>query len=123
MMNRLNIGIMTIALLISATSVDAAPRPTPTPHVVAPRGSRCDSVGRIYLHPGQPCSSQIMFDFRGKSVIWMAAPKRETAILTEAPRHKQRVHVSGVWRHGAEPGCSFVEVTQVVPEKKFLGIF
>jgi hypothetical protein len=122
-MMRLHKGTMAIVLLFSATSLFAAPRPSPTPHAVAPKGSHFDSIGRIYLHAGQPCSSQIMFDFRGKTVIWMAAPKHETSILTEAARHKLRVHVSGVWRHGASAGCSFVEVTHAVSEKKFLGIF
>jgi len=64
-----------------------------------------------------------MFDFHGRGVIWLAAPKRETALLTEAARHKQKVHVSGVWRRGASAGCAFVEVTRAAVEKRILGIF
>ncbi len=115
--------IAAVALAGSNLSLSAAARPTPTPHAVAPKGAHFDAVGRISMHAGQPCTSQIMFDFRGKTVIWLAAPKRESAILTEAARHKQRVQVTGIWRHGATPACAFVEVTHAVPEKKFLGIF
>ena len=66
-----------------------------------------------------------MFDFHGRRSIpiWLAAPKRETAILTEAARRRQKVRVRGVWRRGAHASCAFVEVTRVVVEKKILGLF
>ncbi len=66
-----------------------------------------------------------MFDFhaRGGTIIWLAAPKRETAILSEAVRRREKVRLNGVWRRGAQAGCSFVEVTQAAREKKILGIF
>ncbi len=64
-----------------------------------------------------------MFDFRDRSMVWLAAPKHETSILTEAVRHHERVRITGVWRHGSHSGCVFVEVTSAVPEKKILGIF
>ena len=115
--------VAAVALAGMNVSLGAASRPTPTPHAVAPKGSHFDAIGRITMHAGQPCTSQIMFDFRGKTVIWLAAPKRESAILTDAARHKQRVHVTGIWRQGATSACAFVEVTHAAPEKKFLGIF
>jgi hypothetical protein len=105
---------------MGAERLQAAPAP---PSLVPAKGSHFESVGRIRLHAGQPCTPQIMFDFRGKSVLWLAAPKRETAVLTDAARHNRKVRVSGVWRRGAHPGCAFVEVTRVVVEQRFLGIF
>ncbi len=109
-------------LLISMFGASGASRPSPAP--VAPaKGTRFDSVGHVSLHAGQPCTSQIMFDFHGRTLIWLAAPKHETAILTEAVQHHQRVRVAGLWRRGSQPGCAFVEVTSAVPEKKILGIF
>src|SRR5205814_9429201 len=75
-------------------------------------GLRFDQVGRVTLYSGEPCTSQIMFDFDGAgSTIWLAAPRRETDILTEAANQRRRVHVSGKWRRGGEPNCRYVEVT------------
>jgi hypothetical protein len=78
-------------------------------------GSRFDGVGRVTLHAGQPCTSQIMFDFRigSSKSVWLAAPMRETKVLTEAASRHRRVHVSGIWRHGKQAGCSYVDVTKV----------
>jgi hypothetical protein len=78
-------------------------------------GSRFDGVGRVILHVSQPCTSQIMFDFRTTSskTVWLAAPIGETRILTEAANRKRRVRISGKWRQGREKGCSYVDVTQV----------
>jgi len=74
-------------------------------------GSRFDQVGRVTLYSGEPCTSQIMFDFDGAgSTIWLAAPRRETDILTDAANQKRRVHVSGKRRRGGQPDCSYVEV-------------
>jgi hypothetical protein len=109
------------AILFGGTAVQAAPPPPSL--AIPPKGSRFEAAGRVLLHAGQPCTSQIMFDFRGKKVVWLAAPKRETAVLTEAAKHKRKVHVAGIWKRGAHAGCAFVEVTRVVVEQKFLGIF
>ena len=77
-----------------------------------PVGVRFDQIGLVTLYAGEPCTSQIMFDFRGsRSTIWLAAPKQETKILTEAARNRRRVHISGKWRRGAQSNCSYVEVT------------
>src|SRR5213593_4367589 len=69
-------------------------------------GSRFDQVGRVRLYAGEPCMSQIMFDFRGPgSTIWLAAPRTETGILTDAARKERRVHILGKWRRGGQSNC------------------
>jgi hypothetical protein len=77
-----------------------------------PTGLRFDQVGSVTLFPGEPCTPQIMFNFRSAgSTVWLAAPKHETKKLTEAARNNRRVHVSGKWRRGGQSNCSYVEVT------------
>jgi hypothetical protein len=85
----------------------------PAPQTRAmPTGLKFDQVGRVSLYMGEPCTSQIMFDFHGAgSTVWLAAPRNETDTLTEAANRNRRVHVSGRWRHGAQRNCSYVEVT------------
>jgi hypothetical protein len=85
----------------------------PAPHARAmPTGLRFDQVGRVNLFAGEPCTSQIMFDFHSAgSTVWLAAPKNETKILTNAAKKNRRVHISGKWRRGGQPNCSYVEVT------------
>src|SRR5215471_11290201 len=64
------------------------------------------------LFPGEPCTPQIMFNFRSAgSTVWLGAPKHETRILTEAAKNNRRVHISGKWHRGAQSNCSYVEVT------------
>jgi len=75
-------------------------------------GTRFDQVGRVRLYAGEPCTSQIMFDFHGTgSTVWLAAPRSETDILTDAARKDRRVHILGKWRRGGQSNCSYVEVT------------
>jgi hypothetical protein len=77
-----------------------------------PTGVRFDQVGSVTLFPGEPCTSQIMFNFRSAgSTVWLGAPKHETKILTEAAKNNRRVHISGKWRRGGQSNCSYVEVT------------
>ena len=77
-----------------------------------PAGLRFDQVGRVALYSGEPCASPIMFDFRGAaSTVWLAAPRGESEILTDAAKKNRRVHVSGKWRRGGQSNCSYVEVT------------
>jgi len=77
-----------------------------------PTGLRFDQVGSVTLFPGEPCTSQIMFNFRSAgSTVWLGAPKHETKILTEAAKNNRRVHVSGKWRRGGLSNCSYVAVT------------
>lgn len=75
-------------------------------------GARFDQVGHVSLYAGEPCAPQIMFDFHAiQSTVSLAAPMRETKILTDAANKNQRVHVFGKWRRGAQSRCSYVEVT------------
>jgi hypothetical protein len=85
----------------------------------SPVGSRFEGTGKVTLHPGQPCASQIMFDFRTASsnTVWLAAPMQETRILTDAADCQCRVHIWGKWQRGRQTGCSYVDVTKVVPWK------
>src|SRR5438105_15119417 len=85
----------------------------PTPQArAAPTGLRFDQVGRVTLYAGEPCTSQIMFDFHGAgSTVWLAAPRTETEILSDAAKKERRVHVLGKWRRGGQSKCSYVEVT------------
>ena len=77
-----------------------------------PTGVRFDKVGSVTLFPGEPCTPQIMFNFRSAgSTVWLAAPKHETKTLTEAAKNNGRVHISGKWRRGGQSNCSYVEVT------------
>jgi hypothetical protein len=86
-------------------------KPAPQARAV-PTGLQFDHVGSVTLFPGEPCTPQIMFNFRSAgSTVWLGAPKHETKVLTEAAKNKQRVHVSGKWRRGGRPNCSYVEVT------------
>jgi hypothetical protein len=78
----------------------------------APTGLRFDQVGSVAMFPGEPCTPQIMFNFRSAgSTVWLAAPKHETKILTDAAKNNRRIHVSGKWHRGAQSNCSYVEVT------------
>ena len=75
-------------------------------------GSRFDHVGWVSLYAGEPCAPQVMFDFHGiRSMASLAAPRRETEILTDAAKKNRRVHVLGKWRRGGQSNCSYVEVT------------
>ncbi len=86
-------------------------KPVP-PLKAAAVGSRFDQVGRVSLYAGEPCAPQIMFDFHGsRSTVALAAPRRQTEILTEAAKSNRRVHISGKWRRGGQLNCSYVEVT------------
>ena len=75
-------------------------------------GLRFDQVGWVSLYAGEPCTPQIMFDFHAsRSTVWLAAPRRETKVLTDAAKKNQRLHILGKWRRGEQSQCSYVEVT------------
>src|SRR6476469_4857051 len=83
-----------------------------TQATAAPTGVRFDQVGSVTLYPGEPCTPQIMFNFRSAgSTVWLGAPKEESKILTEAAKNNRSVHISGKWRRGGQSICSYVEVT------------
>ena len=76
-----------------------------------PTGVHFDQVGSVTMYPGEPCTPQIMFNFKSAgSTVCLGAPKHETKVLTEAAKNNRRVHVSGKWRHGGQSNCSYVEV-------------
>jgi len=85
----------------------------PAPQVKAAAvGTRFDQIGLVSLYAGEPCAPQIMFDFHGsRSGVSLAAPRRQTEILTDAAKKNRRVHVLGKWRRGGQSNCSYVEVT------------
>jgi hypothetical protein len=106
-----------ICLVVAGALASCTQPEKVSPAKAAPRGSRVAAVGKVTLHAGQPCTSQIMFDFRitgARSIVQLAAPMRETKLLTEAANHNRRVRISGSWQHGPA-GCSYVHVTKVEP--------
>ena len=61
-----------------------------------------------------------MFDFHAlnsRSSVWLAARMDETKLLTDAARHRKRVHVSGIWKRGKDKNCDYVTVTKVTVER------
>ncbi len=92
------------------------------PHPVAKAiavEKRFEGKGRVLLFQGQPCAPQIMFDLRQgfpKSTIHLAAPLRESRVLSDFARHRQTVRVTGVWRHWRDKLCRYVEVTRVLAD-------
>jgi hypothetical protein len=83
-------------------------------------GSRFDGVGTVTLHTGQPCASQIMFDFkrtRSARTIWLAANAKDEKLLADATTCDCPIHVVGIWRRGSSPNCYYVSVTSVVRDQ------
>src|SRR5256885_16338799 len=87
----------------------------------APRGGGgFDEIGKVTLYPGESCASQIMFVFHGgrSRSISIAAPFRQSRVLTDAARERNTVHVIGRWHRGKAPDCWYVEATQVAAVEK-----
>jgi hypothetical protein len=93
---------------------------TPTQELMAktrPAGTFFDGMGNVTLHRGQPCASQIVFDFHpaeSKSPVWLAADVRASKQLTQAAREHRRVHIVGTWKRGREKQCGYVDVKKVI---------
>jgi hypothetical protein len=104
-------NVLAVAIVLTGM-VGCAQIKKPAPQVkAAALGSRFDQSGWVSLYAGEPCAPQIMFDFHGtRSTVSLAAPRRETEILTDAAKKNRRVHVLGKWRRGGQPNCSYVEV-------------
>ncbi len=112
----LAIGVMAAALTSGAA---AARPPVKAP---APTGSHFAATGKVTMHPGMPCTSQIMFDFRAahtKNAVCLAAREKESRILTDAAKHRRTVQIAGVWQHGKEKTCRYVNITTVAVQKSF----
>ena len=102
--------LLAVAALAGMAGCAQVKKPAPQARAMA-AGLRFDEVGRVSLYAGEPCTTQIMFEFHGvRSTIWLAAPMWETKILTDAANKNQRVHISGKWRRGGQSSCSYVEV-------------
>ena len=115
---------LTVATLSAGFASCAQPQRAPSPAQASRTGWRFESTGEVSLHPGQPCTSQIMFDFqpaKSRQLLWLAAPIRESQMLTDASKRRRRVHIAGIWQRGKTSGCSYVNVTRVEIQKSFLG--
>jgi hypothetical protein len=106
-------------MLVGTVASCAAPKPKsrskPAAAVPAPASSAFEGIGRVKLHRGQPCATQIMFDFDigfGQTV-WLAAGVKEERALTAAAERRRRVRVFGTWRHGKESRCRYINVARV----------
>ena len=112
MMKKLSLNLLIAAAALAGMAGCAQVKKPAVQVKAAAVGSRFDQVGRVTLYAGEPCTTQIMFDFHGAvSTVWLAAPMWETKILTDAANKNRRVHISGKWRRGGESNCSYVEVT------------
>lgn len=103
-----------VGILASCTQLEKPATPIRAPRI----GSRVSTVGKVTMHPGQPCTSQIMFDLRvtgARGTVQLAAPMRETKVLTEAANRNRRVRVWGIWQDSGQPGCDFISVSKVEP--------
>jgi hypothetical protein len=112
--------VFAIAFVLAGCGEPEKPRAATTNANAAPVGT-FNQVGQVSLYPGESCASQIMFVFHsGRSTsISLAAPFRESKILTDAADDHRSVRVLGKWRRGKAPGCSYVEATQVEVQKSF----
>ena len=107
--------VFATAFVLASCGEPEKPRTAAFNANAAPVGSSFDQVGKVSLYLGESCTSQIMFVFHsGRSTsVSLAAPMRESKILTDAAKDQRRVHISGKWRRGKEAGCSYVDVTSV----------
>jgi hypothetical protein len=115
-MNWRSLFLAAAAAILLTGAAGAAPRPVAKAIAVE---KSFEGKGHVLLFQGQPCSPQIMFDLRQsfpRSTIRLAAPIRESRQLTDAARHRRAVHVIGIWRHGRDKLCRFVDVTKVVAD-------
>jgi len=111
-MRTLSLTLLIAGSVLAGLAGCAQTKKPPVQATAVPTGLRFDQVGSVTLFPGEPCTPQIMFNFRSaESTAWLGAPKQQTRILTEAAKNNRRVHVSGKWHHGAQSNCSYVEVT------------
>ena len=111
-MKKLSLNLLIAAAALAGMAGCAEVKKPAAQVKAAAAGLRFDEVGRVSLYAGEPCTTQIMFEFHGgSSTVWLAAPMWETKILTDAANKNRRVHISGKWRRGGESNCSYLEVT------------
>lgn len=105
-------NVLAVATVLTGVAGCAQIKRTAVQVKAAAVGSPFNQSGWVSLYAGEPCAPQIMFDFHGsRSMVSLAAPRRETEILTDAANKNRRVHVLGKWRRGAQSNCSYVQVT------------
>lgn len=112
---RFRYAILGIAVVLTSC---AQPERIVAPSNASGSGAHFSGVGKVTLHQGQPCASQIMFDFRftgARSTISLGAPMTETRLLTDAANRKQRVQIWGKWQRSPDRNCDYVSVTRVKP--------
>jgi len=83
-------------------------------------GAPFNAVGAVSLHAGQPCASQIMFDFRRANstrTISLAANAKDEKSLADATTCDCPIHIVGIWRRGSSLNCYYVSVTSVVRDQ------
>ena len=110
------ISLMAMVTVAIGLASCAQPERVVTPAKPPRTGSRFSGEGKVSLYEGQPCASQIMFDFQtanARGIVQLAAPMPESKVLTEAANRHRRVGIRGNWRIGPERGCSYVSVTNV----------
>jgi hypothetical protein len=113
--------VIALAFMLASCGEPEKPRAVATNANAATAGSSFNQVGKVSLYPGESCASQIMFVFHsGRSTsVSLAAPFRESKILTDAAHDHRSVRVFGRWRRGKAPDCYYVEATQVEAQKSF----
>lgn len=120
-MNRSALFLLSIVIVLAGCGEPERPKPAAiSAKPFRPAGDFYD-VGKISLFEGESCASQIMFVFHGggSNSVSMAAPFHVSKILTDAARDHKTVRISGKWRRGKTPGCSYVEATQADVQKSF----
>jgi hypothetical protein len=119
----MNFALRSLSILAMAVAFASCAQPQKRlpPATAAASGTLFNQVGKVAFYQGEPCTSQIMFVFDAarSSSIPMAAPMRETKILTNAVHRKRSVRVSGKWRRSKEADCNYVEVTRAEIQKSF----
>src|SRR5438874_8427875 len=76
-------GLVAIAVISLALTGCMEPAKPVVAAKAAPAGARFEGSGKIALHEGEPCSSQIMFDFKARGSsrpVWLAARMRESKV-------------------------------------------
>src|SRR4051812_35780873 len=93
---------LAIFLTSCAQTETALAKPASTSHF--------EGDGRLTFHKGQPCSPQIMYDFQvttlPRTVVWIAAPHKDSELLKDAVKHRRRMHISGTWKRGRDKACT-----------------
>jgi hypothetical protein len=115
-----SLSILAIAFGLASCGEPERARPAAITANAPLGGGGFDEIGKVTLYPGESCASQIMFVFHGarSTSISMAAPFKQSRVLTDAARDRNTVHVVGRWRRGKAPDCWYVEATQVAAVQK-----